>query len=79
MSDWFKTFSYPGSYCLQAAIINDRFYTLPAVNDASDMIATYYTKGYFFDSATASTEFSGGSGDTYGTMYGSGSAGATYN
>ena len=79
MSDWFKTFSYPGSYCLQAAIINDRFYTLPAVNDANDMIATYYTKGYFFDSATASTEFSGGSGDTYGTMYGSGSAGATYN
>ena len=79
MSDWFKTFSSPGSYHLQMAVIDDRFYTLPAVNDANDMIATYYTKGYYFDSATAATTFSCGSGDTYGTTYGSGTAGATYN
>ena len=79
MSDWFKTFSGPGSYYLQVGVIDDRFYTLPAVNDANDMYYTYYTKGYYFDSATDPTTFSGGSGSTYGDTYGSGTAGATYN
>ena len=70
-SDWFRVFSDTGldGYYLQMAVINDRVYTLPAVNDGGQMYGTYYTRGYLFDKGTVETIFSGGSGSTYGKYY----------
>ncbi|MBR5899601.1 MAG: T9SS type A sorting domain-containing protein [Muribaculaceae bacterium] len=74
-SDWHRIFSDTSldGYYLQMAVINDRVYTLPAVNDGSQMYGTYFTRGYLFDKGTAETVFSGGSGSTYGKFYHGGS------
>lgn len=71
-SDWFKVFSSTqpspkDDYYFQMEVINDRVYTLPAVNDATHMMDTYMTRGFYIDSSTAGTEFSCGSGNTFGT------------
>ena len=71
ISDWHKLFTNPDGFYLQAAVIDDHFYTVPAVNGASQMLATYYTKGYDFSQDVNPRTFSCGDGSTYGS-YGTG-------
>ncbi len=81
-SDWYQYFpdgTNPGAFYLQAAVSGDRFYTLPAVNNTEQMTSTYYTKGYYFDSATKATSFSCGDGSTYGTPYTGTTSSTLYN
>ena len=71
ISDWHKLFTNPDGFYLQAAVIDDHFYTVPAVNNSNQMLLTYYTKGYDFSQDVNPRTFSCGSGDTYGS-YGTG-------
>jgi hypothetical protein len=71
ISDWHKLFTNPDRFYLQAAVIDDHFYTVPAVHNSSQMVLTYYTIGYDFSQDVNPRTFSCGSGDTYGS-YGTG-------
>jgi hypothetical protein len=53
ISDWHKLFTNPDRFYLQAAVIDDHFYTVPAVHNSSQMVLTYYTIGYDFISLGA--------------------------
>lgn len=84
ISDWHQYFpdaKNPGVAYLQAAVVGDYFYTLPAVNNVNLMTSTNYgyaTNGYYLGASKAATQFSAGTGSSYGTIYGSGGESSTY-